>query len=225
MTAELVRAFPDATIVASDLNPPMLDFAATKVTSPPGAVPAGRRPGVAVRRCRFRRSAVSVRRDVRAGQAGDVRRDAPGPRPGGRLLFNVWERLEANVVPMIIAESVAAAFPDDVPNFSIRIPHGYHDAAVIEPALRAAGFTDIKFETVRLTSRHESAYEAAYRSLPGHADSGRDRGARPGPAGRDHRRHRSGDHGPIRRRPGDLRTDRDRGDGSQLTAVSQTEVT
>jgi len=167
VTAELVRALPDAAIVASDLNPPMLDFAASKVTSP---------------RVRFQRA------DAQSLPFGDADFDAllcqfgvmfvpdkPAMyaemhrvlEPGGRLLFNVWERLEANQVPMIIAESVAAAFPDDPPNFSTRIPHGYHDAAVIEPALRAAGFTDVNFETVRLTSRHESAYEAAFGACQG----------------------------------------------------------
>ena len=74
-------------------------------------------------------------------------------KPGGRFLFNVWDRLDRNPVTAAVAGAVAALFPDDPPSFFERVPFGYHDKARIEADLRAAGFTDIAAETVEKTSR------------------------------------------------------------------------
>src|SRR6185503_7272248 len=72
-------------------------------------------------------------------------------KPGGRFLFNVWDRLDRNPVSAAAAGAVAALFPDDPPDFFDRIPFGFHDKAPIEADLRAAGFTDIAAETVEKT--------------------------------------------------------------------------
>ena len=64
-------------------------------------------------------------------------------KPGGRFLFNVWDRIESNPVTARRRRgAVAALFPDDPPSFYRRVPFGYHDKARIEADLRAAGFTD-----------------------------------------------------------------------------------
>jgi SAM-dependent methyltransferase len=34
-------------------------------------------------------------------------------KPGGRLLFNVWSGLDKNEFPEVVAEAVAALFPED----------------------------------------------------------------------------------------------------------------
>jgi SAM-dependent methyltransferase len=73
-------------------------------------------------------------------------------KPGGRFLFNVWDRLGRNPVSAAAAGAVAALFPEDPPDFFDRVPFGYHETARIEADLRAAGFADIAADTVEKTS-------------------------------------------------------------------------
>lgn len=68
-------------------------------------------------------------------------------RPGGRLLFNVWDRIATNAFADEVTRALAEEFPDDPPLFLARTPHGYHDTAQIRRDLLAAGFVDIAIET------------------------------------------------------------------------------
>jgi SAM-dependent methyltransferase len=62
-------------------------------------------------------------------------------RPGGTLLFNVWDRIETNDFAWVIQEAVAGLFPHDPPRFLERLPHGYFSASAIAGDLADAGFT------------------------------------------------------------------------------------
>jgi len=93
----------------------------------------------------------------RVGAYREVRRVL---RPGGRFLFNVWDRIETNPVTATVGGAIAARFPEHAESFYRRVPFGYHDKARIEADLREAGFADIAVETVALTSR-VSARDAA----------------------------------------------------------------
>ena len=53
-------------------------------------------------------------------------------RPGGRLVFNVWDRIEDNVFANEVTVALAEIFPDDPPRFLARTPHGYYDETLIE---------------------------------------------------------------------------------------------
>ena len=46
-------------------------------------------------------------------------------RPGGTLLFNVWDRVEDNEFADCVTQSMARLFPGDLPRFLARLPHGY----------------------------------------------------------------------------------------------------
>jgi len=61
-------------------------------------------------------------------------------RPGGRFLFSVWDRLEANEVPAAVCDIVKGLFTDNPPDFLERTPYGYHDPEAIVADLRAGGF-------------------------------------------------------------------------------------
>jgi SAM-dependent methyltransferase len=61
-------------------------------------------------------------------------------KPGGRFLFSIWDRIEANEFADAVVRSVAALYPQDPPMFLARTPHGHHDTAVLEAQLRTAGF-------------------------------------------------------------------------------------
>jgi SAM-dependent methyltransferase len=61
-------------------------------------------------------------------------------KPGGVLLFNVWDRIEENEFADTVTSALQSLFPDDPPRFLARTPHGYHDLGVIGRELRDGGF-------------------------------------------------------------------------------------
>jgi SAM-dependent methyltransferase len=61
-------------------------------------------------------------------------------RPGGRLLFSVWDGLEHNEFAAVVNDALQRHFPDDPPRFLERLPYGYHDRDTIIADLRAGGF-------------------------------------------------------------------------------------
>jgi ubiquinone/menaquinone biosynthesis C-methylase UbiE len=161
VTEALSRTLTASTILATDLNTGMLDAARHRVraanvhwaVADARALPVGdaRFDTVA---CQFGVMFVSDRPAAYA----EVRRVL---RPGGRVVFTVWDRIETNPIPCAVAEAVAARYPDDPPRFLPRTPHGYADPDGIRAALDEAGFTDVTIETVTLTSRAPSAWAAA----------------------------------------------------------------
>jgi len=162
VTRALRAALPSAVqIIASDLNEAMLRVGEAR-TSGPGLsfrqADAQRLPfadataDVVV--CQF---GVMFLPDKRAGYR-EARRVL---RPGGRYLFNVWDRLEQNEVSEIVTGAVAALFPHDPPRFFERTPFGYFDIAAIVQELGDAGFENIEVETVQKVSRAQSAESVA----------------------------------------------------------------
>jgi SAM-dependent methyltransferase len=161
VTAALARCLPDAEIVATDLNQAMLDVAATRVDSP--LVTFAQADALALPFdddgfdavvCQF---GAMFFPDRVAGYR-EARRVL---RPDGALLFNVWDRIEANPVSDRLARAVAELFPDDPPSFLTRVPFGYHDRGRIEADLLLAGFSHIDAETVHKSSAIGSAEQAA----------------------------------------------------------------
>lgn len=72
--------------------------------------------------------------------------------PGGVFIFNVWDRIEDNEFAGTVTTALASLFPEDPPRFLARIPHGYHDRAAIARDLAQGGFTappDIATVTAR----------------------------------------------------------------------------
>ncbi len=146
-----------AEIVATDLNPPMLDRAGVIGTTRPVVwrqadaqhLPFADASCDAVL-CQF---GVMFFPDKPRAFA-EARRVL---RPGGRFLFNVWDRLEENDFAHVVTEALAAVFPNDPPTFMARVPHGYHDLAVLRRDLATGGFaTEVTMNTVRASSRAAS---------------------------------------------------------------------
>lgn len=157
----IVRAVPGATLMATDLNQAMLDVAAARIAAPLVGFQQADALALPFPEASF---------DVVACQFGAMffparvlayREARRVLRPGGRFLFSVWDRIEANPATDRAARAVAALFPDDPPDFFARVPFGCHDKAAVEADLRAAGFGRIEAETVALRSRIGSAREAA----------------------------------------------------------------
>lgn len=141
VTRELARALPpDAQIIATDLNPAMLEQAAHIGTERPvrwQPADAARLPlpdaSVDAVLCQF---GVMFFPDKPAAYA-EMRRVL---RPGGVLLFNVWDRIETSEFADVVTRALEPLFPGDPPRFLARTPHGHGDPQAIARDLAAAGF-------------------------------------------------------------------------------------
>lgn len=148
-------------LVATDLNPAMLDVAKAAIHHPgitfqPADATALPFPDESfdVVVCQF---GVMFFPDKLVGYKEAFR----VLRKGGTFLFNVWDRLEFNELAAIASATLASMFPDNPPDFMARIPHGYNDIEGIKKTLGAAGFQNVAFQTLPKRSRAPSAHEAA----------------------------------------------------------------
>ncbi|HEV8679877.1 MAG TPA: methyltransferase domain-containing protein [Stellaceae bacterium] len=162
LTRALVRSLPEtAQIIASDLNQPMLDFAAGQ----PGTARVVWRQADALALPFFERSFDVVACQFGAmffpDKVGAYREALRVLRPGGRLVFSVWDSIEENEFAAVVTAAVAALFPANPPSFLARTPHGYHDAARIRGELAAAGFSRVAVETIERRSRAPSHRDPA----------------------------------------------------------------
>ena len=141
VTRHLASVLPeDVAIVATDLNRPMLDMAVEIGTSRPVAwhqADAMRLPFEDAQFdavvCQFGVMFIPDKPQV----FSEARRVL---RPGGVLLFNVWDRIEENELAHTVTTALESLFPQDPPRFLARTPHGYHDLARVEHDLQRAGF-------------------------------------------------------------------------------------
>ena len=153
VTAALARALPEAEIVATDLNPDMLAVAAAHLDSPRVTFAPADAQSLAFADSDFDLVVCQFGAMFFPDRIAAYREARRVLKPGGALLFNVWDRLDANPASQAVAEAVAGLFPDDPPSFLSRVPFGYHDKARIEADLRAAGFAAVESETVAKRSR------------------------------------------------------------------------
>ena len=142
------RLSPDARYVVTDLNQPMLDYAATRQEQDD--------------RITWRKADAQALPfedaafDLVCCQFGAMFfPDRPSAyrearrvlKPGGCFLFNAWDRIEENVFADDVTNALAEFFPNDPPRFLARTPHGYHDTALIRSDLAKAGFSNVTIET------------------------------------------------------------------------------
>jgi hypothetical protein len=83
-------------------------------------------------------------------------------KPGGRLIFNVWDRIEENEFADTVTAALAEVFPDAPPRFMARTPHGYCECSTVERDLVRGGFiASPHITTVAYRSRAHSPREPA----------------------------------------------------------------
>lgn len=166
-TGVLTRALasklpPSVRIVATDLNPPMLNQAQAKQSDG--------------QRVTFQQADALALPfphhtfDIVACQFGAMffpdkvqgyREAHRVLKPGGRFHFNVWDNIATNEFADVVTEVLATMFPEDPPRFMARTPHGYCDTGQIREQLAAAGFSQISFEAIDRRSRAASPREPA----------------------------------------------------------------
>ena len=159
VTRKMASVLPErVSIVATDLNQPMLDHASSIGTKRPVEwrqadamkLPFPDKTFDAVV-CQF--GAMFFPEKAKA--FSEARRVL---RPGGVFIFNVWDRIEENEFADTVTKALASVFPDDPPRFMARTPHGYHDRQTIERDLASGGFVATpQVDTVAARSRAESA--------------------------------------------------------------------
>lgn len=158
VTRSLASVLPDGvSIVATDLNQPMLDMASAIGTQRPvqwQQADAMRLPfedgefDAVV--CQF---GVMFLPDKSKAFAEAHR----VLRAGGVLLFNAWDRIEENEFADTVTTALESLFPDDPPRFLARTPHGYYDIATIRRDLQNGGFNSPpQVDTVAARSRASS---------------------------------------------------------------------
>ncbi len=152
---------PSGRLCATDLNPPMLDFAQTQVP--------------ADARLEWRTA------DAQALPFADGSFDAyvmqfgimfvPDKplamreakrvlKPGGRLIYNTWDSFARNAFSRITHYRIAQLFPNDPPTF-YATPFGDPDPEVHRARVEAAGFRDVRVEGVAAEGVIGSAEELA----------------------------------------------------------------
>jgi ubiquinone/menaquinone biosynthesis C-methylase UbiE len=162
VTRQLAVRLPAAVeIVATDLNQPMLDYAASQ----PGLHRVKWQPADAqalpfpdgsfnVVLCQF--GAMFFPDRVKAYR--EARRVL---KPGGQFLFNVWDRIETSPVMAAAVEAMTRRYPQQKSWFLERTPCGYHDRAVITQDVKAAGFAVVQTSTVKLSGKFATSLDAA----------------------------------------------------------------
>ena len=162
VTRMLRDALPASTqLLASDLNPPMLEIArkkfraGEKIDFKPAdatALPFGDATFDAVA-CQFG-VMFFPDKDKSYREAYRVL------SRGGPYLFNVWDAFEYNPFARIAHETIGRFLPPDVPGF-YRVPFGYHQIDPIKASLLATGFDEISATVVRFQKAIPRAEEFA----------------------------------------------------------------
>ena len=167
VTEAIHQAVPDAEIIATDLNGPMLEVAAQRIRSDKVSFEVADAQDLRFADgsfdlvvCQF---GVMFFPDKVLGNA-EARRVL---RDGGQYLLVIWDHVERNHATMVAGRAVADLIPGEAGRFYERIPFRYHDKAMIERDLRAAGFDQVSIETVQLRSKAASAREAAIALVQG----------------------------------------------------------
>ncbi len=166
LTRHLLRRLPAGTrVVATDINPSMLDFAANTV--------GGSVTWEAVDAVRLPYPDMSF--DLVVAQFGvmfysdrlEAYREALRVlKPGGRLLFTCWNNIEENPAARLTQDVVERFFPVDPPAF-YTIPFAYNESMLIREEVLTAGFDRVQLELLEPAGHADSAASAAKGLLEG----------------------------------------------------------
>jgi ubiquinone/menaquinone biosynthesis C-methylase UbiE len=156
VTRAVHQAVPQAQIIATDINPSMLEFAKLALRSQHVSFQTGDAQNLPfaegcfdVVLCQF--GAMFFPDKIRAYQ--EARRVL---RPNGHYLMVTFNRLELNPIPKFAEDAVSALFGSEPFDYMERGPFCYADPARIKNDVLAAGFTEVEIETIELSSRVNS---------------------------------------------------------------------
>ncbi len=166
VTRRLAAHLPaDVSIIATDLNRPMLDMAAAVGTQRPVEWREADAMQLPFADGEF--DAVVCQFGVmffpdKAKAFSETRRVL---KTGGAFLFSVWDRIEENEFADTVTTALGSLFPGDPPRFMARTPHGYHDVAIVARDLAGGGFAasaDVHTVAARSTAASPRIAAIAY---------------------------------------------------------------
>jgi SAM-dependent methyltransferase len=154
-TRGLVDALPAADVVATDLNPAMVQWAAEHVSGPTWQTADAQQLSFTDNAfdlivCQFGVMFFPDRPKAFAEAARVL-------VPGGTLMFTAWDTVDTSPLTAALVQSLTVLWPDDPPTFVVRVPHGYTDVSRIEDDLRAGGLLPESVERVVLQGTSPSA--------------------------------------------------------------------
>lgn len=144
---------PETSLLVTDLNAPMLEVAKGKFSE-------GESVDFAVANA-MELSFGDAEFDLMVCQFGVMffpdkpaafREAARVLRPGGRYVFNVLSAMQENPYSQIAYAVPAQFFPDNPPGF-YKVPFHYGNPQEVREDLKAAGWQDVKHETIRLRKK------------------------------------------------------------------------
>lgn len=169
VTSKIARSLPNASIIATDLNSPMIEIAKEHAGLDAAPSSTSQRPAFQTAdACSLPFPDASF--DAIACQFGvmffadKVKAMSEARRvlaTGGRYIFSVWDSLAHNPIPRTVHETFQSLFPADPPNFIPTLPYGWSDKAEIERVTRAGGFANVTLETLSFPSVAPSAADVA----------------------------------------------------------------
>jgi ubiquinone/menaquinone biosynthesis C-methylase UbiE len=157
LTRHLLAVLPaDATVVVTDLNEPMLAEARARLAdarlqwrvADAQALPSGDSSFDAVL-CQFGLMFVPDKLLALREMQRVLRR-------GATLFANVWNAMPHNAAQHLVHELASAVFPSDPPGF-LETPFSMPDPDALAGLARAAGFTEVRVETVAAVAEAASA--------------------------------------------------------------------
>lgn len=161
VTRAIHQAVPSAQIVATDINPGMLDFAAQKLRSANISFERADAQNLQFSAasfdlvvCQF--GAMFFPDKIRASR--EAHRVL---RPRGHYLLVTFNQLEFNPVPKAAQDAINGLFADAPLDYMERGPFSYSDPAQIKHDLLAGGFSDVEIEALELMTAVK-AHDAAH---------------------------------------------------------------
>lgn len=151
------RLPPGARYVVTDLNQPMVDYAASR--QPPDPRIEWRQAdalALPFEDASFELVCCQFGAMFFPDRTSGYREARRVLKPSGHFLFSEWDRIEENVFADDVTNALAQMFPNNPPRFLARTPHGYHDTALIRGELEEAGFSRVMIETRAEQSRASS---------------------------------------------------------------------
>lgn len=167
LTEQLLAQLPAGTsVVATDLNAPMLETGRRRVAAPSADGSLEWRAPVDAQELPFgdgEFDAVVCQLGImffpdKAKAAHEALRVL---RPGGQWLVNAMAPLDESPLGRIVNRVVAEHFPADPPTF-FRVPFSFGDPAALMALAHDAGFEDVDVSVVDRTGESPSAEDAAY---------------------------------------------------------------
>ena len=151
------RLSPGASYIVTDLNQPMVDYAASR-QPPDTRIKWLKADALALpfENAAFDLVCCQFGAMFFPDRSSGYREAKRVLKSGGHFLFNVWDRIEENVFADDVTNALAKMFPNDPPRFLARTPHGYHNTALIRRELEEAGFSRVAVETRAEQSRASS---------------------------------------------------------------------